>query len=97
MSLFCWSGSDIAKREKESQKPEPKGLEIIVGDAPISVKYNGETIGSIDKIDDVYKFHMLPIRYSLNVNMQFYGHYDSDLLKGIVAKLDELNGVNDDK
>lgn len=94
MSLFCWSGRDTAKREEELHKPEPKGLEIIVGDAPISVKYNNETIGNIEKINNVYKFHMVLERYSIAANMAFYGNYDSDLLKGIAAKLDELNGVD---
>lgn len=74
-------------------KPEPKGLEIITGDAPISVKYDGKNIGRIYKNDGVYEFTMDPATYRLDGWNCFYGNYDSNMLKLIAAKLDELNEV----
>ena len=93
MSYFGLGGMWGANDVKKKPEPEPKGLEIITGDAPISVKYNNNTIGVISKEGGVYEFTMVPDRYSVSLNMGFYGNYDSDMLKGIAAKLDELNGV----
>lgn len=93
MGLFCWGGRDTAKREEELQKPEPKGLEIITGDAPISVKYDGKNIGRIYNNDGVYEFTMDPVAYRLSGVDCSFGNYDSHMLKLIAAKLDELNGV----
>lgn len=80
MSFFNWC--EEPPRPKLPEKPELKELEIIIGEAPIEVKYDGELIGSISKINGVYAFNTL------------YGNYNSTLLKGIAAKLDELNGVD---
>lgn len=84
MSLFCWSGRDTAKREEELQKPEPKGLELVINESHIEVKYNGEFIGSMIKDGDIHEFHP---------NLYIHNGYDSRLLITIAAKLDELNGV----
>lgn len=97
MSYFGLGGMWGAKDVKKETKPEQRGLEIIVGDAPISVKYDGKNIGRIYKNDGVYEFTMDPATYRLDGGNCFYGNYDSLMLKGIAAKLDELNCVDIDR
>ena len=61
---------------------EKKGLEIIIGNPQITVRYNGDRIGGIYKNNNGWEFSSADI----NAN--------ADTLREIAAKLDELNGVN---
>lgn len=70
MSPFAFWGND-----------NKKGLEIIAGNPPIVIKYNGKRIGVIYKNNNDWEF--------LSEN----SYANSDTLRKIAAKLDELNGV----
>lgn len=91
MSLFpLWGNAPI----KICPPPAPK-LEITTGEAPIRVHYDNEEIGKIHKEAGIYVFYMFPIRHNSYLSeFHFYGNYNSELLRGILAKLDELNGVS---
>lgn len=90
-------GSNDEKYPAEPEQPEPKGLEIVTITPPlkIEVKYNGYLIGTISEREGVYKFALL--RVVSIYDPQYNLYLDSDLLKGIAAKLDELNGVHIDR
>lgn len=100
MNFFNWCKEDKTQKALEpepKQKPEPKGLEIVTITPPlkIEVKYNGDLIGIISERKGSYKFIFLR---SVIIHDPTYNLYlDSDLLKGIAAKLDELNGADNDK
>jgi len=84
-----WGANDVNKKPE----PEPKGLEIITITPPLrmEVKYNDNFIGTITESDGSYKFSFLRA-VSIN-DPTFNLCLDSELLKAIAAKLDELNGV----
>lgn len=50
MRPFDWCEVDKAQKARE---PEPKGLELVINESPIDVKYDGKYIGHVNK----NKFH----------------------------------------
>jgi len=84
MSPFGLWGGALRAGCVGAAKPETekKGLEIIIGNPQITVRYNGDRIGGIYKNNNGWEF--------LSEN----SYANSDTLRKIAAKLDELNGEN---
>lgn len=80
-----WGANDVNKKPE----PEPKGLEIIIGDAPIDIRLDGKHSGYIIHYEKSNSYEAV----ILNVPQS----WKSEDLKAIATKLDELNGVNIDR
>jgi hypothetical protein len=81
-----------SNEEKYPSEPETQGLELKIIPERMELTCSGKSIGYIELSDGKY------IYISNGVSIYDNGSIlDSVVLRGIAAKLDELNGVDNDK